>query len=325
MLSAGPDSCASGTVVVASAGDPDVAVAPAGDADFDESDVDGEGVEEDDFVEEPFDAGPFEAEAFDAEAFELEAFESLACEVDDFAAPELVVEVLAVEDFDVEAVEDFEDERVDPAVAGDFAAFFVREGAFALEVFLAVERFEAVSAVPSDAVGALVVEVEESAVADSADAALAFARAGACFAGACSAGASVAGACFAGASSAEASAAGASEGEATLRAATPPRAREERVLREAARRSRASRAMSPAMSPRAARVRSEDWPSLGSPEKNMSTGREEAPLSPGSADVRGWLRVRRGCSAGGVDPPGISAPRPRPSPRFCVMSVLTAQ
>lgn len=320
MLSAGLDSCASGTVVVASAGDPDMAVAPAGDADFDEADVDDEDVEEDDFVEDPFDAGPFDAGAFDAEAFELEAFESLACEVDDFAAPERVVEVLAVEVFDVEAVEDFDDERVDPAVVGDFAAFFVLEGAFALEVFFAVERFEAVSAVPSDAVGALVVEVEESAVADSADAALAFARAGVCFAGACSAGASVAGACFAGASSA-----GASEGEATLRAATPPRAREERVLREAARRSRASRAMSPAMSPRAARVRSEDWPSLGSPEKNMSTGREEAPLSPGSADVRGWLRVRRGCSAGGVDPPGISAPRPRPSPRFCVMSVLTAQ
>ncbi|UEJ81374.1 hypothetical protein Bra3105_11005 [Brachybacterium halotolerans subsp. kimchii] len=122
-----------------------------------------------------------------------------------------------------------------------------------------------------------------------------------------------------------ASCTGASEGEATLRAATPPRAREERVVREAARRSRASRAMSPAMSPRAARARSEDCPSVGSPEKNMSTGRVDAPLSPGSADVRGWLRVRRGCSAGGVDPPGISAPRPRPSPRFCVMSVLTAQ
>ncbi|MGO1599700.1 MAG: hypothetical protein ACTHX0_08715, partial [Brachybacterium sp.] len=58
-----------------------------------------------------------------------------------------------------------------------------------------------------------------------------------------------------------------------------------------------------------------------SPEKNMSTGRL-LPLS-ASELVAGRVRVRSSCSGAGVEPaPGIRAPSPRPSPRFCVMAVV---
>ncbi|WP_241155294.1 hypothetical protein [Brachybacterium sp. EE-P12] len=88
------------------------------------------------------------------------------------------------------------------------------------------------------------------------------------------------------------------------------------------RRSAAARAMP------AARSRAPSEPLCGesseetfSPEKNMSTGRGLAAEEPPS----GWgrVRVRSSCSGAGAEPaPGISAPRPLPSPRFCVMAVV---
>ena len=94
------------------------------------------------------------------------------------------------------------------------------------------------------------------------------------------------------------------------------------------RRSFAARAMSPARSwesrrsrtgrsasPASSALEAEGWP-----EKNMSTGRPEA--------VRSWsartvVRVRSSLSgAAAEDAPGIRAPSPLPSPRFCVMSVI---
>lgn len=103
------------------------------------------------------------------------------------------------------------------------------------------------------------------------------------------------------------------------------------VVREelrAVRRSFAARAMSPARSWESRRSRtgrsagsaSSALEAEGWPEKNMSTGRPEA--------VRSWsprtvVRVRSSLSgAAAEDAPGIRAPSPLPSPRFCVMSVI---
>jgi hypothetical protein len=104
----------------------------------------------------------------------------------------------------------------------------------------------------------------------------------------------------------------------------------------AARRRRASRAMAPAMSSRASRSRGvgSSEPSTGAPLKNMSTGRvegEDGLLEPGSGRRLPVRRVPSSVLSGVVEglvgppAPGINAPSPRPSPRFCVMSVLTAQ
>lgn len=92
------------------------------------------------------------------------------------------------------------------------------------------------------------------------------------------------------------------------------------------RRAAAARAMSPARSGRERRSRplaSDSSCSTGSPEKNISTGRALDPFSPGSGSVRGWVRVRSSCSLpAGAPAPGMRAPRPRPSPRFCVISSI---
>ncbi|GAA1483881.1 hypothetical protein GCM10009625_06850 [Brachybacterium fresconis] len=85
----------------------------------------------------------------------------------------------------------------------------------------------------------------------------------------------------------------------------------------------AARAMSPARSGRWARSRWGRSPSREalSPEKNMSTGRSLGAAS--SSGDSGRTRVRSSCSGAGLDPaPGIRAPSPRPSPRFCVMAVV---
>ncbi|WP_434174941.1 hypothetical protein [Brachybacterium conglomeratum] len=86
------------------------------------------------------------------------------------------------------------------------------------------------------------------------------------------------------------------------------------------RRSAAARAMPVARSrapPRCGASSEETF----SPEKNMSTGRVlDAAELPSSC---GRVRVRSSCSGAGEEPaPGIRAPRPLPSPRFCVMAVV---
>ncbi len=98
------------------------------------------------------------------------------------------------------------------------------------------------------------------------------------------------------------------------------------LARPRPRRAAAARAMSPARSGRDRRCRplaSDSSCSTGSPEKNISTGRALDPFSPGSGSVRGWVRVRSSCSLpAGAPAPGMRAPRPRPSPRFCVISSI---
>ncbi|WP_232820190.1 hypothetical protein [Brachybacterium sp. YJGR34] len=95
------------------------------------------------------------------------------------------------------------------------------------------------------------------------------------------------------------------------------------VLRAPARSRRcaAARAMSVARSRGPGRPRcAAPSARTSSPEKNMSTGRVDARVS-GSGDGR--VRVRSSGSGAGVEPaPGIRAPSPRPSPRFCVMAVV---
>ncbi|HLQ81728.1 MAG TPA: hypothetical protein VK122_11620 [Brachybacterium sp.] len=124
----------------------------------------------------------------------------------------------------------------------------------------------------------------------------------------------------AGASAAVGCALSSSGAEAAARAAAerrPP------LLPVRPRRSAAARAIPVARSRAPARSR---WAFSSSretcsPEKNMSTGRTP-PASPSEPAV-GRVRVRSSCSGAGVEPaPGIRAPSPRPSPRFCVMAVV---
>src|SRR5690606_26144737 len=97
-----------------------------------------------------------------------------------------------------------------------------------------------------------------------------------------------------------------------------PAAREDAVR---PRRSAAARAMPAARAWAPARSR---WARCSSaesrsPEKHMSTGRGLLDRSTDAGRVRG----RRSCSGAGAEPaPGIRAPSPRPSPRFCVMAVV---